>query len=181
MTLRPARAHTRAIAVALAIAALLALAACDSLPDVVTGLLPNGGSTAADDGRLAVVAEYFKAHLVADVPALAETVNSDAREYLETPGLERVSTSAAGQIAEEIWDEQSVFFTIDYPSGIKAYSRLLLPDSSTSRIIRYENSNDAGAAYSGTVNVTLEGERWVVDAIDGEPIASVLRSEFRAP
>ncbi|MDP2300232.1 MAG: hypothetical protein U1E08_09325 [Coriobacteriia bacterium] len=181
MTLRAARTHIRALTIALAIAALLALAACDSLPEVVTEVLPLNTATAEDDGRIAVVADYFRAHAAADTRALADTVVADAREYLETPGLERVSTSAAGQIIDEVWDESTVTFTIDYPSGIKAYSRLILPDSSTSRTIRFENSNDAGAAYEGNVSVTLEGERWVVDAIDGVPIAMVLKGEFRAP
>jgi hypothetical protein len=169
------------MAVVCALAAAVTLAGCDVLPDAVNGVLPANGDSVADDARLAVVADYFRAHVAVDTRALADTVVAEARDYLETPGLQRVATSAPGEIVDEVWDAESVTFTIDYPSGVKAYSRLLVPESSTSRTIRYENSNDAGAEYSGMVTVTLEGERWVVDTIDRMPIADVLKREFSAP
>lgn len=167
--------------IALVLAASLALSGCDALPDSVTQVLPGNGTSAADDPRLAVVAEYFRAHVAADPTAIAETVIAEAHDYLDTPGLERVSTSAPGAIVDEDWDAESVTFTIDYPSGIKAYSRLIVPDSSTSRTVRYENTNDAGAAYDGNVTVAPEGDRWVVESVDGVPVTMVLKKEFIAP
>ena len=170
----------RAIVVALLLTATLT-AGCSALPEPVAAVLP-GADTTEPDPRLEAVLAYFRAQVADDYEAMSEAVVAEARPFLATPGLEPKRTSAPGRIAGEEWDRDgSVTITLDYPSGISAYSTLLAPESSTTRTIRFENSNDAGLSYSGTVSVTLEDGRWVVEAIDGVPILNVLQREHTAP
>lgn len=170
----------RAIAAALLLTTAFA-AGCSALPEPVAAVLP-GTDTAEPDSRLEAVLAYFRAQVDDDYAAMAEAVVADARPFLATPGLEPKRTSAPGRIAGEEWNRDgSVTITLDYPSGISAYSTLLAPESSTTRTIRFENSNDAGLTYSGTVNVTIEDGRWVVEAVDGVPIADVLKREHTTP